>query len=75
MFNPARTKPVMYGLLGFTLVALLVALALWRDYPDCVAGCLGFAACFRIDRIHDALLQDSLVVLGPALEGKIRRTA
>lgn len=44
MFNPARTKPVMVGLLGFTLVALLFALALWRDYRGYVAGCLGFAA-------------------------------
>ena len=48
MFNPARTKPVMYGFLGITLVALLFALALWRDYEDYVAGCLGFAAFFGL---------------------------
>ena len=35
---------MMVGLLGFTLVALLFALALWRDYRGYVAGCLGFAA-------------------------------
>ena len=48
MFNPARVKPVMFVFLGITLVALLFALALWRDYEDYVAGCLGFAAFFGL---------------------------
>ena len=48
MFNPAKVKPVMYVFLGITLVALLFALALWRDYEDYVAGCLGFAAFFGL---------------------------
>ncbi len=41
MFNPARTKPVMVGLLGFTLVALFVSLVVGGDF---VAPSLGFAA-------------------------------
>ena len=41
MFNPARTKPVMVGLLGFTLVASIVGLVLGGDF---VAASLGFAA-------------------------------
>ena len=41
MFNPARTKPVMVGLLGFTLVALFVGLVLGGDF---VPPSLGFAA-------------------------------
>ena len=48
MFNPARVKPVMFVFLGITLVALLFAVALWRDYEDYVAGCLGFAAFFGL---------------------------
>ena len=48
MFNPAKVRPVMYVFLGITLVALLFALALWRDYEDYVAGCLGFAAFFGL---------------------------
>ena len=48
MFNPAAVKPVMFVFLGITLVALLSALALWRDYEDYVAGCLGFAAFFGL---------------------------
>ena len=48
MFNPAAVKPVMFVFLGITLVALLFALALWRDYEDYVAGCLGFAAFFGL---------------------------
>ena len=41
MFNPARTKPVMVGLLGFTLVASIVGLVLGGHF---VAASLGFAA-------------------------------
>ncbi|MBI22828.1 MAG: hypothetical protein CMN05_04455 [Roseibacillus sp.] len=41
MFNPARTKPVMVGLLGFTLVALIVGLVLGGDF---LAPSLLFAA-------------------------------
>ena len=41
MFNPARTRPVMVGLLGFTLVASIVGLVLGGDF---VAASLGFAA-------------------------------
>ena len=41
MFNPSRTKPVMVGLLGFTLVALFVSLVVGGDF---VAPSLGFAA-------------------------------
>ena len=48
MFNPAAVKPVMFVFLGITLVALLSALALWRDYEDYVAGCLAFAAFFGL---------------------------
>ena len=48
MFNPAAVKPVMFVFLGITLVALLSALALWSDYEDYVAGCLGFAAFFGL---------------------------
>ena len=48
MFNPAKVRPVMYVFLGITLVALLFALAIWHDYEDYVAGCLGFAAFFGL---------------------------
>ena len=60
MFNPARTKPVMVGLLGFTLVALFVGLVLGGDF---VPASLLFAAfsgyrCFMHDLVDVPLLSN-----------------
>ena len=55
MFNPARTKPVMVGLLGFTLVALFVGLVLGGDFvpPSLLfaafSGLIGFMMLYYMN--------------------------